>query len=67
LEESITMDKQLSDYEKLLNEYQRISKRLNSLSIDFDLTDTEKKKLSMTMKKRLNTLLPEIRKKETEV
>lgn len=61
------MDKQLSDYEKLLNEYQRISKRLNSLSINFDLTDTEKKKLSMTMKKRLNTLLPEIRKKETEV
>ena len=61
------MDKQLSDYEKLLNEYQRISKRLNSLSIDFDLTDTEKKKLSMTMKKRLNALLPEIRKKENEV
>ena len=61
------MDKYLSDYEKLLNEYQRISKRLNSLSIDFDLSDTDKKKLTMTMQKRLRVLLPEIRKKENDI
>ena len=61
------MDKYLSDYEKLLNEYQRISKRLNSLFIDFDLSDTDKKKLTMTMQKRLRMLLPEIRKKENDV
>ncbi len=61
------MDRYISDYEKLLNEYERIESRLNNLFIQTDLTDSAKKKLELTMKRRLKTLLPELRKKETEV
>ena len=61
------MDRYISDYEKLLNEYERIESRLNNLFIQTDLTDSAKKKLELTMKRRLKTLLPELIKKETEV
>jgi len=61
------MDRYISDYEKLLNEYERIESRLNNLFIQTDLTDSARKKLEITMKRRLKTLLPELRKKETEV
>ena len=61
------MDRYISDYEKLLNEYERIEARLNNLFIQTDLTDSAKKKLELTMKRRLKTLLPELRKKETEI
>ena len=61
------MDRYISDYEKLLNEYERIESRLNNLFIQTDLTDSAKKKLELTMKRRLKTLLPELRKKELEV
>ena len=61
------MDRYISEYEKLLNEYERIESRLNNLFIQTDLTDSAKKKLELTMKRRLKTLLPELRKKETEV
>ena len=61
------MDRYLSDYEKLLHEYERIESKLNSLFIQTDLTDSAKKKLELTMKRRLKTLLPELRKKETEI
>ena len=57
------MDRYISDYEKLLNEYERIESRLNNLFIQTDLTDSAKKKLELTMKRRLKTLLPELRKK----
>ena len=60
------MDRYISDYEKLLNEYERIESKLNNLFIQTDLTDSAKKKLELTMKRRLKTLLPELRKKETE-
>ena len=61
------MGRYISDYEKLLNEYERIESRLNNLFIQTDLTDSAKKKLELTMKRRLKTLLPELRKKETEI
>lgn len=61
------MDRYISDYEKLLNEYERIESRLKNLFIQTDLTDSAKKKLELTMKRRLKTLLPELRKKETEI
>ena len=61
------MDRYISDYEKLLNEYERIESRLNNLFIQTDLTDSAKKKLELTMKRRLKTLLPQLRKKETEI
>ena len=61
------MDRYISDYKKLLNEYERIESRLNNLFIQTDLTDSAKKKLELTMKRRLKTLLPELRKKETEI
>ena len=61
------MDRYISDYEKLLNEYERIESRLNNLFIQTDLTDSAKKKLELTMKRGLKTLLPELRKKETEI
>ena len=61
------MDRYISDYEKLLNEYERIESRLNNLFLQTDLTDSAKKKLELTMKRRLKTLLPELRKKETEI
>ena len=61
------MDRYISDYEKLLNEYERIESRLNNLFIQTDLTESAKKKLELTMKRRLKTLLPELRKKETEI
>ena len=61
------MDRYISDYEKLLNEYERIESRLNNLFIQTDLTDSAKKKLELTMRRRLKTLLPELRKKETEI
>tara|TARA_B110000259_G_C13666230_1_gene262382 strand:+ start:139 stop:324 length:186 start_codon:yes stop_codon:yes gene_type:complete len=61
------MDRYISDYEKLLNEYERIESRLNNLFIQTDLTDSAKKKLEITMKRRLKTILPKLRKKETEV
>ena len=58
------MDRYISDYEKLLNEYERIESRLNNLFIQTDLTDSAKKKLELTMKRRLKTLLPELKKKK---
>lgn len=61
------MDRYISEYEKLLNEYERIESRLNNLFIQTDLSDSARKKLELTMKRRLKTLLPEIRKKETEI
>jgi hypothetical protein len=61
------MDRYISEYEKLLNEYERIESRLNNLFIQTDLSDSARKKLELTMKRRLETLLPEIRKKETEI
>ena len=61
------MDRYISEYEKLLNEYERIESRLNNLFIKTDLSDSARKKLELTMKRRLKTLLPEIRKKETEI
>ena len=61
------MDRYISDYEKLLNEYERIESSLNNLFIQTDLTASAKKKLELTMKRRLKTLLPELRKKETEI
>jgi len=61
------MDRYISDYEKLLNEYERLEGRLNNLSLSFDLSESAKKKLEITMKRRLKTILPELRKKETEV
>ena len=61
------MDRYISEYEKLLNEYERIESRLNNLFIQTDLSDSARKKLELTMKTRLKTLLPEIRKKETEI
>ena len=61
------MDKYLSDYEKLINEYERIESKLSSLFMDTQLSDSSKKKLELTMKRRLRVLLPEIRKKENEV
>ena len=61
------MDRYISEYEKLLNEYERLEGRLNNLSLSFDLSESAKKKLEITMKRRLKTILPELRKKETEV
>ena len=61
------MDKHLSDYEKLINEYERIESKLGSLFMDTQLSDSSKKKLELTMKRRLRVLLPEIRKKENEI
>ena len=57
----------ISRYERLLEEYERIANKLNKLSLEIDLSDTDKKKLIMTMQKRLRVLLPEIRKKENDV
>ena len=61
------MYRYLSDYEKLLHEYERIESKLNSLFIQTDLSESARKKLEISLKKRLKTLLPELRKKETEV
>ena len=61
------MDRYLSYYEKLLLEYERIESKLNSLFIQTDLSESARKKLEISLKRRLKTLLPELRKKETEV
>ena len=61
------MDRYISDYEKLLLEYERIESKLNSLFIQTDLSESARKKLEISLKRRLKTLLPELRKKETEV
>ena len=61
------MDRYLSDYEKLLHEYERIESKLNSLFIQTDLSESARKKLEISLKRTLKTLLPELRKKETEV
>ena len=61
------MDRYLSEYEKLLLEYERIESKLNSLFIQTDLSESARKKLEISLKRRLKTLLPELRKKETEV
>ena len=61
------MDRYLSDYEKLLLEYERNESKLNSLFIKTDLSESARKKLEISLKRRLKTLLPELRKKETEV
>ena len=61
------MDRYLSDYEKLLHEYERIESKLNSLFIQTDLSESARKKLEISLKRRLKTLLPELRKKEKEV
>ena len=61
------MDRYLSDYEKLILEYERIESKLNSLFIQTDLSESARKKLEISLKRRLKTLLPELRKKETEV
>ena len=57
----------LSNYEELINEYHRISSRLNNMPLDMDLSQADKKKLAMSLKKRLNILLHKIRELETEV
>ena len=57
------MDRYLSDYEKLLLEYERIESKLNSLFIQTDLSESARKKLEISLKRRLKTLLPELRKK----
>ena len=61
------MDRYLSDYEKLLLEYERIESKLNRLFIQTDLSESARKKLEISLKRRLKTLLPELRKKEIEV
>jgi CHASE3 domain sensor protein len=61
------MDRYLSDYEKLLHEYERIESKLNNLFIQTDLSESARKKLEISLKRRLKTLLPELRKKELEV
>ena len=61
------MDRYLSDYEKLLHEYERIESKLNSLFIQTDLSESARKRLEISLKRRLKTLLPELRKKELEV
>tara|TARA_R100001480_G_scaffold132000_1_gene129257 strand:+ start:293 stop:472 length:180 start_codon:yes stop_codon:yes gene_type:complete len=57
----------LSNYEELINEYHRISSRLSNMPLDMDLSQADKKKLTMSLKKRLNILLHKIREIETEV
>jgi len=65
LEESVNM--KLSNYEELINEYHRISSRLSNMPLEMDLSQADKKKLTMSLKKRLNILLHKIRELETEV
>ena len=65
MEESINM--KLSNYEELINEYHRISSRLSNMPLEMDLSQADKKKLTMSLKKRLNILLHKIREIETEV
>lgn len=43
------IDKYLSDYEKLIHEYERIESRLGSLFMGTQLSDSSKKKLELTM------------------
>ena len=57
----------LSNYEELINEYHRISSRISNMPLDMDLSKADKKKLTMSLKKRLNILLHKIREIETEV
>ena len=57
----------LSNYEELINEYHRISSRLSNMPLEMDLSQADKKKLTMSLKKRLYTLLHKIREIETEV
>ena len=57
----------LSNYEELINEYHRISSRLSNMPLEMDLSQADKKKLTMSLKKRLNTLLHKIREIETEI
>jgi len=57
----------LSNYEELINEYHRISSRLSNMPLEMDLSQADKKKLTMSLKKRLNILLHKIREIETEV
>jgi len=57
----------LSNYEELINEYHRISSRLSNMPLEMDLSQADKKKLTMSLKKRLNILLHKIRELETEV
>ena len=57
----------LSNYEELINEYHRISSRLSNMPLEIDLSQADKKKLTMSLKKRLNILLHKIREIETEV
>jgi hypothetical protein len=65
LEESVNM--KLSNYEELINEYHRISSRLSNMPLEMDLSQADKKKLTMSLKKRLNILLHKIREMETEI
>ena len=57
----------LSNYEELINEYHRISSRLSNMPLEMDLSQADKKKLTMSLKKRLNIPLHKIREMETEV
>tara|TARA_R100001440_G_scaffold12516_1_gene22309 strand:+ start:108 stop:287 length:180 start_codon:yes stop_codon:yes gene_type:complete len=57
----------LSNYEELINEYHRISSRISNMPLEMDLSQADKKKLTMSLKKRLNILLHKIREIETEV
>ena len=57
----------LSNYEELINEYHHISSRLINMPLEMDLSQADKKKLTMSLKKRLNILLHKIRELETEV
>jgi len=56
----------LSNYEELINEYHRISSRLSNMPLEMDLSQADKKKLTMSLKKRLNILLHKIRELETD-
>lgn len=58
----------LSRYEILLEEYERLDTKLYDLEFMIpSLSETTKKKLQDTIRKRLRVLLPEIRKAELEI
>ena len=44
------MDRYLSDYEKLLHEYERIESKLNSLFIQTDLSESARNKFEEKIK-----------------
>ena len=50
------MDRYISDYEKLLNEYERIESRLNNLFIQTDLTDSAKKETRVNNEEKIKDI-----------